>query len=580
MRPSEVLHAAVWTTLYLTVTTRTPPQATQSAPAAPPPLAVAVFQAAPQVPLQQMARTHPGPPGACFRCGMFGHWSRDCATAAPMQQQLRTEMLQEPTAQWPQAMNIPQAHTAPASVASAPPRTGGFTQVGAHTIYTAHTTGRQCDASGPPPYPCSICQGNHWSWQPCLARRANIPPQPQFPQQSQPQPQPQPSSSTDAPAGPKDDADDIGANNGTATQLRYLAMSLDELTAGDVATEPCALAVRAWAEGTRRNWRRDLQRVGKTALMYGDHDTHSALAKHLTLLAAQGRQSATLRGVVSSVRMCDTLAIVGKVVTPLHWALCTVADRAYAHPPPKRIWANVHTLRTLDARTSGPHGTAIVALACLGSAMCWRVNEAASVRPADLATPWRMAFYDQKTQRRWVTARLSHWGEAWRKRPYAIVQHRLAWMPLFASTTELQHALRVALMGTVWHAAAWHAFRRLGAAALAATGAAMAVTARLGRWRSERQAAEYATPPLDWEWEFPALLPWPAPDGGTIMRTTTNMEIWPMAVMGGEASARAKQTTPIPIVVSDSNDDSDDGILGPDVQTDGARPRQRHCQRP
>ena len=35
--------------------------------------------------------------------------------------------------------------------------------------------------------------------------------------------------------------------------LRCLATSLDALTAGDVATEPGALAFRAWAESTRRN---------------------------------------------------------------------------------------------------------------------------------------------------------------------------------------------------------------------------------------------------------------------------------------------------------------------------------------
>ena len=163
-------------------------------------------------------------------------------------------------------------------------------------------------------------------------------------------------------------------------------------------------------------------------------------------------------------------------------------------------------------------------------------------------------------------ARLSHWGEAWRKRLDVIVQYKPGWIPLFASTAELQHALRVALMGTVWHSVAWHAFRRLGAAALAATGAALAVTARWGRWKSERQAAEYATPPLDWEWELPAFLPWPTPGGGATLRATSQMEIWPMAVMGGEASARAKDTAPIPIVIS--SDDSDDVVLGPAIRTD------------
>ena len=131
-------------------------------------------------------------------------------------------------------------------------------------------------------------------------------------------PNPNPSSSASAPGEPGATRDDLGANDGTAIQVRCLATSLDALTAGDVATEPGALAVRAWAEDTRRNWRRDLQRVGRTALMYADHDAPSALAKHLTMLAAQGRQSATLRGVVSNVRMCETLGIVDTVVTPLH----------------------------------------------------------------------------------------------------------------------------------------------------------------------------------------------------------------------------------------------------------------------
>ena len=125
-KAGEVLRAAVWTTLYLTVTTQAPQPAPQPAPIAPIAAmahqqAIPVFQAAHQVPLQQMARTHPGPPGACFRCGMYGHWSRDCATAAPIPQQLAIQMLQAQIAQWPQATQVPQANTAPASVASAPP---------------------------------------------------------------------------------------------------------------------------------------------------------------------------------------------------------------------------------------------------------------------------------------------------------------------------------------------------------------------------------------------------------------------------------------------------------------------------
>ena len=80
--------------------------------------------------------------------------------------------------------------------------------------------------------------------------------------------------------------------------------------------------------------------------MYADRDASSALAKHLTMVAAQKRQSATLRGVVSSVRMSETLGIVYTVVTPHHWAICKAADRAYTHPLP-------HAGRGQCAHTAG-----------------------------------------------------------------------------------------------------------------------------------------------------------------------------------------------------------------------------------
>ena len=95
-KAAEIMRAAVWTTLYLTATTRAQQPAPQPVPMAPMvhQQAIPAFHASPQVPLQQVTRAHPGPPGACFRCGMYGHWSRDCATAACIPQQLTTQMLQ------------------------------------------------------------------------------------------------------------------------------------------------------------------------------------------------------------------------------------------------------------------------------------------------------------------------------------------------------------------------------------------------------------------------------------------------------------------------------------------------------
>ena len=63
-------------------------------------------------------------------------------------------------------------------------------------------------------------------------------------------PNPNPSSSSSTPGEPGATRDDLGANDSVAIYLRRLATSLDVLTKGDVATEPGALVVRAWAEGT------------------------------------------------------------------------------------------------------------------------------------------------------------------------------------------------------------------------------------------------------------------------------------------------------------------------------------------
>ena len=50
------------------------------------------------------------------------------------------------------------------------------------------------------------------------------------------------------------------------------------------------------------------------------------------LLAAQGKQSATLREVVSAIRMCKKLG------TLVHWIVCCTADWAYNPPPPRHMW--------------------------------------------------------------------------------------------------------------------------------------------------------------------------------------------------------------------------------------------------
>ena len=46
---------------------------------------------------------------------------------------------------------------------------GGFSVQGGHTLYTAFSTRRTCDARGPPPYPYLRGNGMHWLFRPCRA---------------------------------------------------------------------------------------------------------------------------------------------------------------------------------------------------------------------------------------------------------------------------------------------------------------------------------------------------------------------------------------------------------------------------
>ena len=92
-----------------------------------------------------------------------------------------------------------------------------------------------------------------------------------------------------------------------------------------------------------------------------------------------------------------------------------------------------------------------------------------------------------------------------------------------------------------------------------------------GRWRSERQAAEYAGALLDWAWGAPPTLPWTGLDGGVQCRATGIMDMWPMGTIFGVAGSttpkhgerRGSGRKPEPYVISSSSDSCDvQGILG------------------
>ena len=51
------------------------------------------------------------------------------------------------------------------------------------------------------------------------------------------------------------------------------------------------------------------------------------LSQHLRLLGAQGKKSVTLRGVVTTVRLCEKVAVISPTVSPIQWAMFVGADK-------------------------------------------------------------------------------------------------------------------------------------------------------------------------------------------------------------------------------------------------------------
>ena len=73
-----------------------------------------------------------------------------------------------------------------------------------------------------------------------------------------------------------------------------------------------------------------------------------------------------------------------------------------------------------------------------------------------------------------------------------------------------------------------------------------------GRWRSERQAAEYVEAPLDWVCGALPTLPWPGAGGGVQYKATGVMDMWPMGTIFGvangadQSAGRNRTSSPTP----------------------------------
>ena len=130
--------------------------------------------------------------------------------------------------------------------------------------------------------------------------------------------------------------------------------------------------------------------------------------------------------------MTERLELVPATARPLHWLLCEAADRLYCARPPRRVWATKDTLRAITE--GGLAGDVLTAVAALAAVHYWRVSEAASLRPVDLETPYRVTFYDFKVRNEYITARASPWGEAWRQQLHTLVVHHPGFLPIFAQS--------------------------------------------------------------------------------------------------------------------------------------------------
>ena len=178
-----------------------------------------------QQPAQKQAQTQPSPqaqtpapapPGACFRCGMHGHWARDCAGGGQG-----------------------RAPSVASSVASL--YRGGFSTVGSQSLYTAHSTGRTYEATAPPPYPCFRCGCNHWALGgPCPAPPARHP-LPRLPGPFRPgRPQCWPTAKGPSAHGGERPASEgsVDDKGGGALNLRYAGPAVDSLCWGNYMEEP------------------------------------------------------------------------------------------------------------------------------------------------------------------------------------------------------------------------------------------------------------------------------------------------------------------------------------------------------
>ena len=245
-----------------------------------------------------------------------------------------------------------------------------------------------------------------------------------------------------------------------------------DLRAADFVTEPRAFALRRWAESTVFAWARELRGVGRAGLLYAQLSRADALARHLAHLAAMAKSSEALHSTISAVQIAEKLQMLRPTICPIHQAIAAGDGRSYNSKPGQQVWGTLGMLHAMATAVRTETDLAVLALVVLSACHGLRAGEAASVCTTDVSQPGWISFYDRKTKRRWIPARLGPWTERRRQALLAcgVVQRRAQYVPLF-SEAKLKVRTHCLLWGTPWVGVTGPCCRRLTAAAMVALGA-------------------------------------------------------------------------------------------------------------
>ena len=112
--------------------------------------------------------------------------------------------------------------------------------------------------------------------------------------------------------------------------------------------------------------------------------------------------------------MAKKLQLPRPTVCPIHWAIAAGAGRASNSERGQQVCGTPGKLRTMAMAVRTKTDLAVLALAVIMAYQGLRVWEAATIRTTDVSHAEWISFYDRKTKRQPIPARLGTWAERWR----------------------------------------------------------------------------------------------------------------------------------------------------------------------